>query len=130
MEVLHDKEREIVSINGSEFTELYILSTLLPSEDDIGTTFRIAKIGGMIMRVRVIPRTLLGSYKTALGMKWLTFFSLGGLGFFLKSPMLTGLAIGGLIVYGAAALVISAIGAASDYCISEVKFLPKDEATR
>lgn len=126
MEFVHDKENATVSINGVEFSEHYVFSTLLPSMDDIGDTFRVAKIDGKIVKVRVIPRTLLGSYRVAIGMKWMSILFVGGAALFFKSALLAGVAATGLIVYGAAALVIAAIGSASDYFISEVKFLPKD----
>lgn len=128
MDFVHDKENGTVSINGVEFSEHYVFSTLLPSMDDVGDTFRVARIDGKIMKVRVIPRSLLGSYRVAIGMKWMSILFLGGAAFFFKSVLLGVIAAIGMIVYGAAALIISSIGSAADYCISEVKFLPKKES--
>lgn len=128
MDFTYDKENATITINGIEFSEGYVFSNLLPDVNDIGTTFRIAKVDGKIIKVRVIPRTLLSSYRVALGMKWMSILFIGGAALYFKSSLLATAAICGMIVYGATALVISAIGSAADYCISEVKFLPKDEA--
>lgn len=128
MDFVHDKLNGTVSINGVEFSEHYVFSTLLPSMDDVGDTFRVARINGKISKVRVIPRTLLGTYRVALISKWLSVLFFGAASFYFKSEAIAIIGGVGMIVYGAAALVISSIGAAADYCISEVKFLPKKES--
>jgi hypothetical protein len=129
MEIVHDKANEIVVIDGVQFSEHYVQTSLTPHVGDIGATFRIAKIGGVLTKVRVIPRDLFQHYKISIGMKYFFLILTLLAAFLLKSAPIAILCFGTALLYGAVSLIIRTIGAACDYIISEVKSLPKDPNT-
>lgn len=123
MEIEYSKERDILKIDGQEYSGHYVKMTLDPGL--IGNTYRVVKNhDGVIGKTIVNPTGVLKCWKAVSVMEW-WFVFLGIISAIWGTSGMVMFFLTLSVVYAAARLIITAIGEASDNVISELSKIQK-----